>query len=193
VRTIHKEGAARLARTDIIAGGRLGLSGVLADCSTELPGHGLVKIAGDNTGLPGSRALSAGGSTGLYGWDAGGSTGLPVSRLLKKADAGGNFGFPGRTDDNSGRQGHRLGGSARLPKDVDVNYSQYTQVSRGSLGVNGVRKGVRARLPQIIQTTEAVARLPQNSMDDWYIPGQALTVTGEKTPRYLNQETTRKL
>jgi hypothetical protein len=139
VRTIHKEGAARLARTDIIAGGRLGLSGVLADCSTELPGHGLVKIAGDNTGLPGSRALSAGGSTGLYGWDAGGSTGLPVSRLLKKADAGGNFGFPGRTDDNSGRQGHRLGGSARLPKDVDVNYSQYTQVSRGSLGVNGVR------------------------------------------------------
>ena len=75
---------------------------MLADYNIEFSGYRLIKITGNNTGLPGSRTLSADSNTGFYDWNINGSTGLPVLRLLKKADAGGNFGFPKYTNNNNG-------------------------------------------------------------------------------------------
>jgi hypothetical protein len=66
---------------------------VLADYNIEFSGYRLIKITGNNTGLPGSRTLSADSNTGFYDWNINGSTGLPVLRLLKRRTQVATSGF----------------------------------------------------------------------------------------------------
>jgi hypothetical protein len=107
---------------------------VCADGSIELPEYKLIKIAGNKTGLS-------------------------ISRLLKKADAGSNPGFPRRSQDIKITDGssrlsklkkNNVGSSFRLPRYIEINSCRLGSTVGGSSGLPGSKKadaGGNYRLP----------------------------------------------